>query len=305
MLKYCECGCGGLAPICTHTCKKRGCVKGEPLRFIHGHSNKGKNGSMYGKHPSIETRKRMSEAGMGRIISKEAREKISIANKGKCVSAETRKKISEAMKGKKLSKEHKKRIGDANRGKIRSKEMIKKISENNPGMRGKKHSIETRREMSIARKRDNLSPETLKKMSDAQKGEKSWNWKGGKEAIHERNKNDLKFQLNKKMTSRIYKSLKKGSKDNNHWCNLVGYNDEQLKKHLKKTMPVGYTWQDYIEGRLHIDHKIPVSAFNFDTPDHLDFKRCWALTNLQLLSAHENLEKHAKILKTFQPSLKI
>ena len=43
MPKYCECGCGNLAPLCTITNKKRGCVKGETLRFIQGHSNKGEN----------------------------------------------------------------------------------------------------------------------------------------------------------------------------------------------------------------------------------------------------------------------
>lgn len=36
-----------------------------------------------------------------------------------------------------------------------------------------------------------------------------------------------------------------------------------------------------------------------------DFKRCWALRNLQLLPAKDNLRKNAKIGKPFQPSLGI
>jgi len=36
----CECGCLQLAPIAKKTDKRRGHIKGEPIRFIHGHHNK-------------------------------------------------------------------------------------------------------------------------------------------------------------------------------------------------------------------------------------------------------------------------
>ncbi len=55
--------------------------------------------------PSGETRKKISEANMGRVPSEETRKKISEANTGKKNSEETRKKISEANTGKKMSKE--------------------------------------------------------------------------------------------------------------------------------------------------------------------------------------------------------
>ena len=113
---------------------------------------------------------------------------------------------------------------------------------------------------------------------------------------------DLKFNLNCKMKSAINISLK-GGKTGRHWETLVGYTLENLIEWLKITMPEGYTWQDYMEGRLHIDHKIPISVFNFKTPEHPDFKRCWALSNLQLLPAKENLIKSNKLLRPFQPSL--
>ena len=41
---YCECGCGGLAPLSKMTRKARGLVKGEPQRFILGHVVRGKFG---------------------------------------------------------------------------------------------------------------------------------------------------------------------------------------------------------------------------------------------------------------------
>ena len=42
-MKLCECGCGKPAPIAKRNKKSVGWVKGEPIRFIHGHNNVGKN----------------------------------------------------------------------------------------------------------------------------------------------------------------------------------------------------------------------------------------------------------------------
>ena len=119
-----------------------------------------------------------------------------------------------------------------------------------------------------------------------------------------RRKTDLKYNLNQKMRLGIWFSLK-GNKNGYHWENLVGYTTKDLIKRLQKTMPKEYTWQDFLDGKLHIDHIIPVSVFNFTKPEHIDFKRCWALNNLQLLPAKENIKKNAKLYKPFQPSLKV
>jgi len=117
-------------------------------------------------------------------------------------------------------------------------------------------------------------------------------------------KTDLRFNLSKKISSGIRNSLK-NQKGGTHWEKLVGYSVTNLKKHLELNIPKGYTWQDFLEGKLHIDHIIPISAFNFNKPEHPDFKRCWALENLQLLPAEENLRKHNKLIRPFQPALKI
>ena len=120
----------------------------------------------------------------------------------------------------------------------------------------------------------------------------------------DKRKTDLKYNLNSKIRIAMWESLK-GKKAGKHWGELVGYSLKKLIKRLKKTMPEGYTWQDYMEGRLNIDHIIPISAFNFTKPEHPDFERCWALKNLRLLTAKENNIKRAKLTKPFQPALKI
>jgi len=117
-------------------------------------------------------------------------------------------------------------------------------------------------------------------------------------------KSDLRYNLNNKIRTAIRLSLN-GNKNGRHWEDLIGYSLNKLIKHLKKTIPKGYTWQDFMKGKLHIDHIIPISAFNFTKPEHVDFKRCWSLNNLRLLTAKENLIKHNKLEKPFQPALRM
>ena len=69
-----------------------------------------------GKHPSEETRKKLSEAHKGKQLSEEHKKKLSEAKKGHTVSEETRKKMSEANKGKHWSSEHKNKISEAFKG---------------------------------------------------------------------------------------------------------------------------------------------------------------------------------------------
>lgn len=105
----------------------------------------------------------------------------------------------------------------------------------------------------------------------------------------------LRNRLHVHISRSILKSLRGGSKGNVTWPLLVGYDVDVLVAHLTKTMPEGYTWQDYGKTHLHIDHIIPVSAFDFSSPDDPDFRKCWGLENLRLLPAVENLRKGAKL----------
>lgn len=125
-----------------------------------------------------------------------------------------------------------------------------------------------------------------------------------KQYYRKKYKHSLKYQINRNIKRAITLSLK-GNKNGRHWEDLVGYTLKILIEYLKNTIPEGYTWQDYLQGKLHIDHIIPKSVFNYSTPEHTDFKRCWALENLRLLPAKENQLKGNKLTKPFQPALKI
>lgn len=116
-----------------------------------------------------------------------------------------------------------------------------------------------------------------------------------------KNRPDLK--LNRSISAGVNRSLR-GGKQGRSWEQIVGYTAEKLKKHLEKKFKPGMTWENY-GSYWHVDHKIPVSAFNFNKPEDLDFKRCWALKNLQPLEATVNIIKSNRLDLPFQPSLRI
>lgn len=109
-------------------------------------------------------------------------------------------------------------------------------------------------------------------------------------------------KLSRNISRRIRYSLH-GNKNGLHWETLVGYTLQELKQHIESQFVEGMSWDNY--GEWHIDHQIPISAFNFDFPEDIDFKRCWAIENLKPLWRFENLSKSGKVNKHFQPMLKM
>lgn len=86
---------------------------------------------------------------------------------GKKYFSKTKKKIGEknvGMLGKHHTERARRKIGEARRGKKYSKEYREKISD---ALRGRRHSEEHKRKLSLA-------------MRGKNKGNKHWNWKGGK-----------------------------------------------------------------------------------------------------------------------------
>lgn len=111
-----------------------------------------------------------------------------------------------------------------------------------------------------------------------------------------------KGKLSSNISREIRASISGKAKANRHWETLVGFTVDQLKAHLEKQFTPDMSWENY-GSYWSIDHIIPIAAFNFATPEDIDFKRCWALKNLRPLEAKENMSKGAKIDRPFQPSL--
>jgi len=114
-----------------------------------------------------------------------------------------------------------------------------------------------------------------------------------KERMREREQLPM-IKLHRRISRGIHHSLKRknASSKNNPTFALLDYTFTQLISHFESQFTDGMSWDNM--GQWHIDHIRPVSSFDFDSADHPDFKKCWALNNLQPLWAADNLSKSAK-----------
>ena len=174
------------------TCEKVLLVEREQFYFdtIHPEYNNSPTArSPLGVKHSDETRRKVSEAGMGRVFSEEHKRKISEAEKGKIISPETRIKIGLKSIGRIFSDASRKKMSESGkmrehrRGYTLSDDAKKNISNSllgnkfclgrtpwNKGKKGlHKASYETRLKMSESRKGKSHSEETKRKMSEARK----------------------------------------------------------------------------------------------------------------------------------------
>jgi len=133
---------------------------------------------------------------------------------------------------------------------------------------------EQRPEVKKRRKERQLTPEYRKKQ-------------------RERLRNNPRFRLACLTRSGIWRSLRmNGLRKTTPTFALLDYTFTQLISHFESQFTDGMSWDNM--GQWHIDHIRPVSSFDFDSADHPDFKKCWALNNLQPLWATDNLSKSAK-----------
>lgn len=114
--------------------------------------------------------------------------------------------------------------------------------------------------------------------------------------ILEERKNNPKKRICHNISKAILRMVKE-KKSYKKWETLVGYTNEELINHLIKTLPVGYSLDDYKNSILHIDHIIPVDLFEFEDFDD-EFKKCWNLKNLRFLEGDKNLNKKNKLDKS-------
>lgn len=104
-------------------------------------------------------------------------------------------------------------------------------------------------------------------------------------------KTDVSYRLTSHMRTLIHRALGK-NKAGRSWREFVDYSLEELMSHLERQFLPGMTWEN--KGEWHIDHIIPRSSFEYDSPDDPEFKQAWALTNLRPIWAIDNIRKNAK-----------
>ena len=108
-------------------------------------------------------------------------------------------------------------------------------------------------------------------------------------------KTDPKYKLGRYTRTALWTCLKERNVAKyRSTFTLLGYTIEELMIHLEKQFTEGMTWDNY--GEWHVDHKKPMTSFNFETTEDREFKLCWCLDNLQPLWGPDNLSKGTKLL---------
>ena len=116
----------------------------------------------------------------------------------------------------------------------------------------------------------------------------------GKERHRKLYGKDPSYTIRTRVSALMRYSLKNGSKSKS-LNDILDYTIEELKEHIEGLFTENMSWDAFMRGEIHIDHKRPISSFNITSVDDLDFKICWSLSNLQPLWAFDNLSKGAKV----------
>ncbi len=106
------------------------------------------------------------------------------------------------------------------------------------------------------------------------------------------------YRIKCALTNRVATSLRERGlkKENRRTMEIVGCEIPFLISYLEARLKSGMTWDNHGagEGKWHIDHRIPCSAF--DLTDLTQQKRCFHYTNLQPLWERENLLKGDRVI---------
>jgi hypothetical protein len=144
---------------------------------------------------------------------------------------------------------------------------------------------------SVGRK---LSPESRERMRQAMLNSE-WH-KNHKLPEDERIARDRVRRTAKRFVYRILKMPRK-RKDKRSEV-ILGYSKSQLREHLEKQFRDGMSWSNI--GSFHVDHIIPVA--HFLSRGITDIAVINALSNLQVLTPHENRKKSASMGATLRGS---
>lgn len=105
---------------------------------------------------------------------------------------------------------------------------------------------------------------------------------------------DPEFRIKRILRNDLRKLFKlSGLKREKRSMELLGIPWKELYNGLLKTLPEGYTEQDWLNRKLHVDHKIPIAWFKrlYGTLTEDLIKRVNHISNLQLIPKEQNISK--------------
>lgn len=236
----------------------------------------------------------MSALSDSKKLSKEHRRKISEALMGRVLSKESIKKGAETRRGVPLSKTHKEALSKA-----------KKVFFAEGGTPWNKKKIG---DLKICPK-CLLSASEVDFYKDLSKSDKLSSWckiciqnksskyiKENRELYNQKRSNrkrtDINFKLSCSLRNRLHSALKNNYKSGSAVRDL-GCSIPELKEHLESQFKPGMTWENWSRTGWHIDHIRPLSRF--DLTDRNQLLKVCHFGNLQPLWAEENFSKSNKV----------
>lgn len=111
--------------------------------------------------------------------------------------------------------------------------------------------------------------------------------------------------MSKNLARQLHRAIKRKNTNWSKGMELEGnvwvhfsFTIDEFRERFESLFTKGMTWENM--GLWHIDHIKPKASFNqeeLSDPTSEDFKKCWALENLQPLWALDNIKKGAKEMK--------
>lgn len=107
---------------------------------------------------------------------------------------------------------------------------------------------------------------------------------------------DPAYRLRKNVSSAVSAACKKqGNTKGGATFLALPYSPHDLVEHLERQFDDKMNWDNY-GSYWDVDHIYPQSLLPYDSLDHPNFQKCWALDNLQPLEKMENIKKSNKVL---------
>jgi hypothetical protein len=110
-----------------------------------------------------------------------------------------------------------------------------------------------------------------------------------------RSKIDRQMQRRQTRLDRIADRIRDAIKNNkalHGFESYVYYSVADFKRHFQKQFTKGMSWEAFNDGRIHIDHIVPVCDFKYESMDDKEWQSCWCLSNMRPVWAEENRRKH-------------
>lgn len=223
---------------------------------------------------------------MEAINVRDSRGRIALGNvpvafwRGKKLPRQVAEKIRASLIGRKRPDEVKKKIASTKKGKPLSSEHLSAIR---VAARSRRMS-EEQRSVSLAKRR------AYQKRYKQTRKYKEWRNGWLRRKYHDTDSPEFKLYV--LLRSRLHKAVRRG-RDSTASIRCLGCSVAELRRHIESLFTDGMTWDNWRADGWHIDHKIPLDAF--DLTDDEQVRRACHYTNLQPLWARENLLKSNKV----------